>query len=132
MYYPATKVDIRYDELTPSYIDFLVAYFSFMIWCFQVLYNVLREHYIMPRRLLMTGTPIQNSLTELWALLQFCMTSIFGTLEHFCATFKEGGDPFSGFILLFNILLSVFSQCHICFKLTVGMFGTSVKLLEHV
>ncbi|KVH88630.1 hypothetical protein Ccrd_026265 [Cynara cardunculus var. scolymus] len=62
----------------------------------SVLYNVLREHYIMPRRLLMTGTPIQNSLTELWALLQFCMTSIFGTLEHFCATFKEGGDPFSG------------------------------------
>ncbi|XP_024961393.1 probable helicase CHR10 isoform X4 [Cynara cardunculus var. scolymus] len=61
----------------------------------SVLYNVLREHYIMPRRLLMTGTPIQNSLTELWALLQFCMTSIFGTLEHFCATFKEGGDPFS-------------------------------------
>ncbi|XP_024961390.1 probable helicase CHR10 isoform X1 [Cynara cardunculus var. scolymus] len=57
----------------------------------SVLYNVLREHYIMPRRLLMTGTPIQNSLTELWALLQFCMTSIFGTLEHFCATFKEAG-----------------------------------------
>ncbi|KAJ9558022.1 hypothetical protein OSB04_012636 [Centaurea solstitialis] len=48
----------------------------------------------MPRRLLMTGTPIQNSLTELWALLQFCMTSIFGTLEQFCATFKEGkGAP---------------------------------------
>ncbi|KAI3681429.1 hypothetical protein L6452_36224 [Arctium lappa] len=62
----------------------------------SVLYNVLREHYIMPRRLLMTGTPIQNSLTELWALLQFCMTSIFGTLEHFCATFKEAGDPSSG------------------------------------
>lgn len=55
----------------------------------------------MPRRLLMTGTPIQNSLNELWALLQFSMASIFGTLEQFCSTFKEGGDLLSGFILLF-------------------------------
>ncbi|XP_071718314.1 probable helicase CHR10 isoform X2 [Rutidosis leptorrhynchoides] len=62
----------------------------------SVLYNVLREQYIMPRRLLLTGTPIQNSLTELWALMQFCMDSIFGTLEQFSATFKEGGDPLSG------------------------------------
>ncbi|KAI3693875.1 hypothetical protein L1987_76830 [Smallanthus sonchifolius] len=59
-----------------------------------VLYNVLRERYIMPRRLLMTGTPIQNSLTELWALMHFCMASVFGTLEQFSSTFKEGkGAP---------------------------------------
>ncbi|KAL7590939.1 hypothetical protein Lser_V15G31830 [Lactuca serriola] len=56
----------------------------------SVLYNVLRESYMMPRCLLMTGTPIQNSLTELWALLHFCMPSIFGTLEQFCSKFKEG------------------------------------------
>lgn len=55
----------------------------------------------MPRRLLMTGTPIQNSLTELWALMQFCMASVFGTLEQFSSTFKEGGDPSSGFVLVF-------------------------------
>ncbi|KAK9076488.1 hypothetical protein SSX86_004822 [Deinandra increscens subsp. villosa] len=60
----------------------------------SVLYNVLREHYIMPRRLLMTGTPIQNSLTELWALMHFCMPSVFGTLEQFSSSFKEGkGAP---------------------------------------
>ncbi|KAF5801133.1 putative DNA helicase chromatin remodeling SNF2 family [Helianthus annuus] len=60
----------------------------------SVLYNVLRDHYIMPRRLLMTGTPIQNSLTELWALMHFCMPSVFGTLEQFSSTFKEGkGAP---------------------------------------
>ncbi|XP_076956244.1 putative helicase CHR10 isoform X1 [Bidens hawaiensis] len=60
----------------------------------SVLYNVLTEHYIMPRRLLMTGTPIQNSLTELWALMHFCMPSVFGTLEQFSSTFKEGkGAP---------------------------------------
>lgn len=60
----------------------------------SVLYNVLREQYMMPRCLLMTGTPIQNSLTELWALLHFCMPSIFGTLEQFCNKFKESkGAP---------------------------------------
>ncbi|KAF5357404.1 hypothetical protein D9758_005953 [Tetrapyrgos nigripes] len=41
------------------------------------------------RRLLLTGTPLQNNLTELWALLQFLMS---GT--HF-ANLKEFGDWFS-------------------------------------
>ncbi|KAL0397716.1 UNVERIFIED_CONTAM: putative helicase CHR10 [Sesamum calycinum] len=59
----------------------------------SVLYNVLREQFVMPRKLLMTGTPIQNNITELWALMHFCMPLIFGTLEHFVADFKEAGDP---------------------------------------
>ncbi|KAK9273130.1 hypothetical protein L1049_017937 [Liquidambar formosana] len=62
----------------------------------SVLYNVLKERFVMPRRLLMTGTPIQNNLTELWALMQFCMPSVFGTLEQFLSTFKEAGDTSSG------------------------------------
>lgn len=62
----------------------------------SVLYNVLKERFVMPRRLLMTGTPIQNNLTELWALMHFCMPSIFGTLEQFLSTFKEDGHPSSG------------------------------------
>ncbi|KAL6005071.1 hypothetical protein ACLOJK_005632 [Asimina triloba] len=57
----------------------------------DVLYNVLEEHFVMPRRLLMTGTPIQNNLSELWALLHFCMPLIFGTLEQFLSTFKDAG-----------------------------------------
>ncbi|XP_052490940.1 probable helicase CHR10 isoform X3 [Gossypium raimondii] len=48
--------------------------------------------FIMPRRLLMTGTPIQNNLTELWALMHFCMPSVFGTLNQFLSLFKEAGD----------------------------------------
>ncbi|XP_050384918.1 probable helicase CHR10 isoform X1 [Argentina anserina] len=62
----------------------------------SVLYNVLRERYLIPRRLLMTGTPIQNNLTELWALLYFCMPSVFLKLDKFLVTFKEAGDPSSG------------------------------------
>jgi helicase SWR1 len=42
------------------------------------------------RRLLLTGTPLQNNLTELWALLQFLMS---GTDF---ANLKEFGEWFSG------------------------------------
>ncbi|KAK2650700.1 hypothetical protein Ddye_018189 [Dipteronia dyeriana] len=58
----------------------------------SVLYNVLIERFLIPRRLLMTGTPIQNNLSELWSLMHFCMPSVFGTLEQFLSTFKEAGD----------------------------------------
>ncbi|KAL5571832.1 hypothetical protein UlMin_021429 [Ulmus minor] len=61
----------------------------------SVLYNVLKERFLIPRRLLMTGTPIQNNLTELWALMHFCMPSVFGTLDQFLSSFKEAGDPSS-------------------------------------
>nr|TKW27439.1 hypothetical protein SEVIR_3G256750v2 [Setaria viridis] len=58
----------------------------------SVLYNVLEQRFIMPRRLLLTGTPIQNNLSELWALMHFCLPSIFGKLDEFLSTFKEAGD----------------------------------------
>lgn len=55
----------------------------------------------MPRRLLMTGTPIQNNLSELWSLMCFCMPLVFGTLEEFLSTFKEAGDSLSGYLTCF-------------------------------
>ncbi|KAK9158073.1 hypothetical protein Scep_004647 [Stephania cephalantha] len=55
----------------------------------QVLYNVLKKRFVMPRRLLMTGTPIQNNLSELWALMHFCAPLVFGKLEQFLFTFRE-------------------------------------------
>ncbi|OQU93485.1 hypothetical protein SORBI_3001G543100 [Sorghum bicolor] len=58
----------------------------------SVLYNVLEQRFIMPRRLLLTGTPIQNNLSELWALMHFCLPSIFGKLDEFLSTFKEAGE----------------------------------------
>ncbi|XP_042055983.1 probable helicase CHR10 [Salvia splendens] len=59
----------------------------------SVLYTILRERFVMPRKLLLTGTPVQNNLTELWALMHFCMPLIFGKLEQFHSDFKEAGDP---------------------------------------
>ncbi|TVU48703.1 hypothetical protein EJB05_08348, partial [Eragrostis curvula] len=61
-----------------------------------VLYNVLEQRFIMPRRLLLTGTPIQNNLSELWALMHFCLPSIFGKLDEFLSTFKEAGGSLAG------------------------------------
>ncbi|EOA26554.1 hypothetical protein CARUB_v10022613mg [Capsella rubella] len=62
----------------------------------SVLYNVLLDHFLIPRRLLITGTPIQNNLTELWALMHFCMPLVFGTLDKFLFAFKEPGEFLSG------------------------------------
>ncbi|CAH8330357.1 unnamed protein product [Eruca vesicaria subsp. sativa] len=62
----------------------------------SVLYNVLLEQFLIPRRLLITGTPIQNNLTELWALMHFCMPLVFGTLDQFLSALKETGESLSG------------------------------------
>ena len=36
-----------------------------------------------PRRLLLTGTPLQNNLQELWSLLNFCLPSLFNSSDNF-------------------------------------------------
>jgi SWI/SNF-related matrix-associated actin-dependent regulator of chromatin subfamily A protein 2/4 len=45
--------------------------------------QTLMASYTAPRRLLLTGTPLQNSLPELWSLLNFLLPSIFKSLENF-------------------------------------------------
>jgi SWI/SNF-related matrix-associated actin-dependent regulator of chromatin subfamily A protein 2/4 len=47
--------------------------------------QVLNTHYNAPFRLLLTGTPLQNKLPELWALLNFLLPSIFKS----CVTFEQ-------------------------------------------
>lgn len=45
--------------------------------------SVLHAHYRSRNRLLLTGTPLQNSLTELWALLNFLLPNVFKSAESF-------------------------------------------------
>lgn len=47
--------------------------------------QVLNSHYTASHRLLLTGTPLQNKLPELWALLNFLLPSIFKC----CNTFEQ-------------------------------------------
>ena len=48
--------------------------------------------YTAKRRLLLTGTPLQNSLPELWALLNFLLPTIFSSVDTFEDWFNK---PFS-------------------------------------
>lgn len=45
--------------------------------------QILNTFYIAPHRLLLTGTPLQNKLPELWALLNFLLPSIFKSVTTF-------------------------------------------------
>ncbi|CAF0803284.1 unnamed protein product [Didymodactylos carnosus] len=47
--------------------------------------QILNTFYLAPHRLLLTGTPLQNKLPELWALLNFLLPSIFKS----CTTFEQ-------------------------------------------
>ncbi|XP_020090033.1 chromatin structure-remodeling complex protein SYD isoform X2 [Ananas comosus] len=54
------------------------------------------KHYRSFHRLLLTGTPLQNNLEELWALLNFLLPDIFNSSEDFSQwfnkPFQSGGD----------------------------------------
>lgn len=47
--------------------------------------QILNQHYRAAHRLLLTGTPLQNNLPELWALLNFLLPTIFQA----CNTFEQ-------------------------------------------
>ncbi len=55
--------------------------------------HTLSNSYTIPRRLLLTGTPLQNSLPELWALLNFLLPDIFSSQRNFDEWFNT---PFAG------------------------------------
>ncbi|OCF34973.1 ATP-dependent helicase STH1/SNF2 [Kwoniella heveanensis BCC8398] len=45
--------------------------------------QTLNEYYITRHRLILTGTPLQNNLPELWALLNFVLPKIFNSVKSF-------------------------------------------------
>ena len=43
----------------------------------------LQQHYVTRHRLILTGTPLQNNLPELWALLNFVLPKVFNSVQSF-------------------------------------------------
>jgi len=59
------------------------------------LFRLLKDNVVSSKnRLLITGTPLQNNLHELWALLNFLLPDVFGSAEDFDSwfTFSEQND----------------------------------------
>ena len=82
--------------------------------------QILNTYYISPHRLLLTGTPLQNKLPELWALLNFLLPSIFKSVttfeQWFNAPFATTGNLLN--LTCFDVLQSVLLLhllYHICF-----------------
>lgn len=49
----------------------------------------LGQQYISAHRILLTGTPLQNNLSELWALLNFLLPKIFSSCDEFKKWFDK-------------------------------------------
>ncbi|MED6157149.1 putative ATP-dependent DNA helicase chr12 [Stylosanthes scabra] len=56
---------------------------EFSTWVPSITTILYDGRYHIQRRLLLTGTPIQNSLQELWSLLNFLLPNIFNSVQNF-------------------------------------------------
>eukprot|EP00004_Rigifila_ramosa_P023964 TRINITY_DN6827_c0_g1_i1.p1 TRINITY_DN6827_c0_g1~~TRINITY_DN6827_c0_g1_i1.p1 ORF type:complete len:1231 (-),score=308.94 TRINITY_DN6827_c0_g1_i1:64-3459(-) len=62
----------------------------------SVLYKTLQTEYKIPSRILLTGTPVQNNLGELWALLHFLNPDLFNSSHDFETWFGKSASSASG------------------------------------
>ena len=76
----------------------------------QILGNQFESAY----RLLLTGTPLQNNLAELWALLNFLLPKIFNSCEEFEKWFNQ---PFNKYTNDKNVELTEEQQYLIIYRL---------------
>ena len=51
--------------------------------------QTLTQHYHSRYRLILTGTPLQNNLPELWSLLNFALPRVFNSVKSFDEWFKN-------------------------------------------
>lgn len=58
--------------------------------------STLMKAYQSKHRLLLSGTPLQNNLTELWALLNFLLPTIFNSSESFDQWFSQPFASYAG------------------------------------
>lgn len=72
--------------------------------------RILRGEFICKNRLLITGTPLQNNLRELWSLLNFLLPDLFGEAAHFEAMFdfEHSEDEQSQIFDRLRVLLAPF------------------------
>lgn len=68
-----------------SFMNLLIAISLFVVKIFQ-LSEIVRE-FKSKNRLLITGTPLQNNLHELWALLNFLLPDMFALASDFDSWF---------------------------------------------
>jgi SWI/SNF-related matrix-associated actin-dependent regulator of chromatin subfamily A member 5 len=97
---------LRFDVLVTSYEGLLKekGKFSRIDWSYLVIdeaHRIKNEHSSLSKvvrtmntqfRILITGTPLQNNLHELWALLNFLLPDIFGDAEQFDEWFSLSDD----------------------------------------
>lgn len=58
------------------------------MFCYSVRWKLLLT-FRCRNRLLLTGTPVQNSMAELWALLHFIMPTMFDSHDEFTEWFSK-------------------------------------------
>ena len=116
---PASRKNIYYTQLATGKFNSLLTTYEFIIrdknllskiqWNYIIideghrmknsqckLTTILSKNYKSKHRLLLTGTPLQNSLPELWSLLNFLLPTIFNSVDNFeqwfSAPFSAAGD----------------------------------------
>ena len=66
---------------------------------YKILLDIESHH-----RLLLTGTPLQNSLKELWCLLNYLQVPVLDTWEVFEANYGSQKDQKNGYVKLHKLL----------------------------
>jgi SWI/SNF-related matrix-associated actin-dependent regulator of chromatin subfamily A member 5 len=109
-----TRIQLRNDRLAPGDFDVCLTSYEMVIkekgtfgkhkWSYIVIdeaHRIKNENSCLSQvirtlnseyRLLLTGTPLQNNLHELWSLLNFLLPEIFASAEDFDEFFNLDGD----------------------------------------